>query len=96
MRRLPDLAQRLVRAIYGHPVKSTDKKEKAPVGYMQMKFTAGLSGKHKDDGGVFVNYPMIKETMAEAFLRRRRSARKEERVRHTLRARARLCAWLQK
>ena len=55
-----ELARQKMRLALGLPVeraKSAGKKEKAPVRDMQTTFTAGLSRKDKDDGGVFLNKP---------------------------------------
>lgn len=82
-----ELARQKMRLALGLPVeplKSTGKKEKAPVGDMQITFTAGLSGKDKDDGGVFVNKPIIEETTAEAYIRKE----KERKARRKAKAHA--------
>ena len=82
-----ELARQKMRLALGlpvEPVKSAGKKGTAPVGDMQITFTAGLSGKDKDDGGVFVNKPIIEETTAEAYIRKE----KERKARRKAKAQA--------
>ncbi len=73
---------RLALGLAAEPTKS-DKKEKAPVGDMQITFTAGLSSKDKKEG-VFVNKPIIEETTAEAYIRKE----KERKARRKTKAQA--------
>ena len=82
-----ELARQKMRLALGlpvEPVKSAGKKEKAPVGDMQITFTAGLSSKDSKDGGVFMNKPIIEETTAEAYIRKE----KERKARRKAKAQA--------
>ncbi|KFY48792.1 hypothetical protein V495_01027 [Pseudogymnoascus sp. VKM F-4514 (FW-929)] len=81
-----EAARQKMRAALGlgeEPIKS--KKESGPVGDMQITFTAGLSEKEKDEGGVFLNKPIIEETTAEAYIRKEkeRKARRKEKAKAT-------------
>ncbi|KAL5349097.1 pre-rRNA-processing protein esf1 [Pseudogymnoascus australis] len=81
-----EAARQKMRAALGlgdEPVKS--KKVTGPVGDMQITFTAGLSTTEKDDGGVFLNKPIIEETTAEAYIRKEkeRKARRKEKAKAT-------------
>jgi hypothetical protein len=76
-----ELARQKMRAALGlsdEPLKAS-KKDKGPVGDMEITFTAGLSTKDKSEG-VFVNKPIIEETTAEAYIRKEkeRKARRKE------------------
>lgn len=57
------------------------KKEKGPVGDMEITFTAGLSSKPSSTG-IFENEPIIEETTAEAYVRKEkeRKARRKEKA----------------
>ncbi|KFY97857.1 hypothetical protein V500_01901 [Pseudogymnoascus sp. VKM F-4518 (FW-2643)] len=81
-----EAARQKMRAALGlgdEPTKS--KKVAGPVGDMQITFTAGLSTTDKDDGGVFLNKPIIEETTAEAYIRKEkeRKARRKEKAKAT-------------
>ncbi|KFY35941.1 hypothetical protein V494_05465 [Pseudogymnoascus sp. VKM F-4513 (FW-928)] len=81
-----EAARQKMRAALGlgdEPVKS--KKASGQVGDMQITFTAGLSTAEKDDGGVFLNKPIIEETTAEAYIRKEkeRKARRKEKAKAT-------------
>ncbi|KAE9371049.1 hypothetical protein N431DRAFT_425737 [Stipitochalara longipes BDJ] len=77
-----ELARQKMRAALGlsdEPVKAS-KKDKAPIGDMEITFTAGLSSPSK--GGVFENEPIKEETTAEAYVRKEkeRKARRKEKA----------------
>lgn len=81
-----EAARQKMRAALGlgnEPTKS--KKIEGPVGDMQITFTAGLSTTEKDEGGVFLNKPIIEETTAEAYIRKEkeRKARRKEKAKAT-------------
>ncbi|KAI1007180.1 Pre-rRNA-processing protein [Podosphaera aphanis] len=59
---------------------SKSKKSSAPVGEMEVTFTAGLN--NSDTGGVFQNEPIVEETTAERYVRleKERKARRRERA----------------
>lgn len=81
-----EAARQKMRAALGlgdEPTKS--KKVAGPVGDMQITFTAGLSTTDKDDGGVFLNKPIIEETTADAYIRKEkeRKARRKEKAKAT-------------
>ena len=77
-----ELARQKMRAALGlsdEPVKAS-KKDKGPIGDMEITFTAGLSSTSK--GGVFENEPIKEETTAEAYVRKEkeRKARRKEKA----------------
>ncbi|KAI6708160.1 pre-rRNA processing protein Esf1 [Diplocarpon mali] len=76
-----ELARQKLRAALGlssEPTVSTSTQSKAPVGDMEVTFTAGLSS--KSSTGVFENEPPIEETTAERYKRKEkeRKARRKE------------------
>lgn len=78
-----ELARQKMRAALGladEPLKSS-KKEKGPVGDIEITFTAGLSSKEKGDS-IFENKPIIEETTAERYIRKEkeRKARRKEKA----------------
>jgi len=78
-----ELARQKMRAALGlgdEPAPSKSKKEKGPVGDMEITFTAGLSS--SKSGGVFENSPVVEETTAEAYIRKEkeRKARRKEKA----------------
>ncbi|KAN0096009.1 hypothetical protein V8E51_014814 [Hyaloscypha variabilis] len=77
-----ELARQKMRAALGlsdEPVKPS-KKDKGPIGDMEITFTAGLSSTSK--GSVFENEPIKEETTAEAYIRKEkeRKARRKEKA----------------
>ena len=77
-----ELARQKMRAALGLSGEPTTKSKKpaAPVGDMEITFTAGLSSKEK--GSVFENEPIIEETTAEKYIRKEkeRKARRKEKA----------------
>ncbi|KAK2623490.1 hypothetical protein QTJ16_007168 [Diplocarpon rosae] len=78
-----ELARQKMRAALGlssEPTVSTVNKSKAPVGDMEVTFTAGLTS--KSSTGVFENKPPIEETTAERYkrLEKERKARRKEKA----------------
>jgi hypothetical protein len=76
-----------MRALLGlgaEPVKAS-KKEKAPVGDLQVTFSSGLSGtSDKKKASVFENEPEIEETTVEKYVRkeRERKQKRKEKLKH--------------